>query len=304
MTGQTAPIAVFVYRRLEHTRRTLEALGANDRAAESDVIVFSDGPKNDAAREDVAAVRRYLKTLTGFRSVRIEERDRNHGLANSIMGGVTDLLGSHERIIVVEDDLVTSRYFLSYMNDALDLYRDDDRVACIHGYVYPVDRALPETFFLRGADCWGWGTWRRAWELFVADGSQLLSELRRQGLTRQFDFDGAFEYTRMLEDQIAGANDSWAVRWYASAFLEQKLTLYPGRSLVHNIGNDSSGAHSATTNTYDVSLSTIPVRVGGIAVEDSRIGRNAFTDFGRAGRTRPPARAVLRRFLRRMVRLG
>ncbi len=301
MTSQTVPIAVFVYRRLEHTRRTFEALRANDRATESDVIVFSDGPKDDAAREDVAAVRRYLKTLTGFRSVRIEERDRNRGLASSIISGVTDLLGSHERIIVVEDDLVTSPHFLSYMNDALELYSDDDRVASIHGYVYPVDRALPETFFLRGADCWGWGTWRRAWDLFVADGSQLLSELRSQGLTRQFDFDGAFEFTRMLEDQIAGANDSWAVRWYASAFVREKLTLYPGRSLVHNIGNDSSGAHSAATNTYDVSLSTIPVRVGGIAVEDSAIGREAFIDFGRAGRARPSAREVLRRVLRRVV---
>jgi hypothetical protein len=118
-----------------------------------------------------------------------------------------------------------------------------------------------------------------------------------------FDFEGAFDYTQMLEDQIAGVNDSWAVRWYASAFLNEKLTLYPGRSLVHNIGNDSSGSHSGTTSAYDVSLSTIPVEVGGIAVEDSRIGRDAFIAFGRAGRARPAARAGLRQLLRRVVGL-
>ena len=302
MNKTSAPIAVFVYHRLDHTRRTFEALVANDGAFESDVVVFCDGPKDQIAEEGVAAVRRYVRTVAGFRSVRIVEREENLGLAKSIISGVTEVLSTHDRIIVVEDDLLTSRHFLTYMNDALEFYRDDDRVASVHGYVYPVGRALPETFFLRGADCWGWGTWPRAWKIFVPDGSALLVELRRQGLESLFDFDGSFDYTRMLEDQIAGLNNSWAIRWYASAFLGQKFTLYPGRSLVHNIGNDSSGAHAAATHSFDVQLATTPVRVGGIAVEDSQIGREAFMEFGRAGRPHKSARGILRALLRRALR--
>jgi hypothetical protein len=303
MSTGRAPIAVFVYRRLEHTRRTLEALMMNNHASDCEVVVFSDGPKDELARDDVGEVRRYVRTLCGFRSVRIVEREENFGLAKSIITGVTEILRSNDRIIVVEDDLVTSPHFLDYMNDSLECYRDDDRVACIHGYVYPVMRTLPETFFLRGADCWGWGTWARAWRIFVADGSALLAQLRGEGLTREFDFNGSFDYTQMLQDQIAGVNNSWAIRWYASAFLARKLCLYPGRSLVRNIGNDSSGAHAATTDTYDVELAPHSIHVGGIAVEDSRVGREAFIEFGRKTRPLKSAAPVVRALLRRALRL-
>jgi hypothetical protein len=218
-------------------------LKANPLAAQSDLFVFSDGPKNADAAAGVAQVRELLKGLTGFRSVTVAERERNFGLAASIISGVTDIVSRHGAVIVLEDDLVTSPHFLRYMNDALELYRDREEVASIHGYIYPVEGALPETFFLRGADCWGWATWKRAWELFEPDGAKLLARLRDGKLTKAFDRDGSYEYTRMLEDQISGRNDSWAVRWYASAFLADRLTLYPGRSLVQNIGMDALGTH-------------------------------------------------------------
>lgn len=297
-----APIALFVYRRVDHVRRTIEALALNRESAESDLIMFSDGPKGDTAAADVAAVREYLKSVTGFRSINIVERERNHGLAQSIITGVSQVLSRSDRVIVMEDDLVTSPHFLRYMNEALSCYQDDDRVASIHGYVYPVESPLPETFFLRGADCWGWATWRRGWRLFNPNGSELLLELQRRDLTRDFDFEGTLGYTKMLQSQIAGTNDSWAVRWYASAFLREKLTLYPGRSLVQNIGNDSTGAHCATTDDYDVSLTSSPVRVGGIPVEDSSVGRNAFVEFGRRNQPRPNLRATLGRLVRRAIR--
>jgi hypothetical protein len=298
-----APLALFVYRRLDHLRRTIDALRQNEEARSSALTVFSDGPRDAKASQDVAEVRDYLRGLgDGFASVRIVERPENLGLARSIIGGVTQLLEEGDAVIVIEDDLVTSPFFLRYMNDGLATYRDDERVISIHGYFYPVRRRLPETFFLRGADCWGWATWRRGWQLFNPDGAWLLNELKRRKLTRQFDFDGGYGYTSMLEDQIAGRNDSWAVRWYASAFLADKLTLYPGRSLVHNIGNDGSGVHSAATGAYDVELAEAPVRVGGIAVEESSDARRAFSEFGHAANPRPRrslvAVAVAKRLLR------
>ncbi len=125
----------------------------------------------------------------------------------------------HGRVIVMEDDILISRYFLGFMNDVFDLYEHDQQVASIHGYVYPAKMSVAGDLLSRGADCWGWAAWRRGWELFEPDGRALLQQLRQRDLTQHFDFNGAYPYTRMLEEQIAGKNDSWAVRWYASAFL-------------------------------------------------------------------------------------
>jgi len=302
---ESAPVALFAYNRKDHLRRVVQALAGNVGAGSADLIVFSDGPKDENARGEVAAVRRYLKTLSGFQSVTIVEREKNLGLAGSIIQGVTEILGKYDRVIVLEDDLLTSRFFLRYMNEALESYRDDDRVASIHGYVYPVAQILPETFFLRGGDCWGWACWRRSWQLFNPDGRHLIAELRRRGLTRQFDLEGAYQFSRMLEDQIDGANDSWAVRWHASLFLQDRLTLYPGRSLVANIGNDRSGRHGTDTSRFDVELTTVPIRVGGVDVKESQAGRAAFIDFmRRRGFGRNPLRmlAAIMRRLRKGIR--
>lgn len=177
--------------------------------------------------------------------------------------------------------MVTSPHFLRYMNEGLERFSEDQRVISVHGYVYPVQRPLPEAFFLRGADCWGWGTWRRGWNLFNPDGQALLDELTGRGLLDAFNFRGAYPYAEMLRSQIAGRNDSWAIRWYASAFLAAKLTLYPGRSLVHNIGNDSSGTHAMGTTTLDTDLSGTAIDLRDIPVEASQEAQAAFEAFFR-----------------------
>ncbi len=295
-----APIALFVYRRIEHTRMTINALADNDLAAKTDLIVFSDGAKDTSQNREIKDVRNYLRSVTGFRSIKIVESNQNQGLASSIINGVTKTLEDYESIIVVEDDLVTSPAFLQYMNDGLNRYKNAQDVASIHGYVYPVKKQLPETFFLRGADCWGWATWRRGWRLFNPDGLSLLQELETRGLTNDFDFGGAFPYTQMLRDQIEGRNDSWAIRWYASAFLANAFTLYPGRSLVHNIGVDGSGTHCKATTKYQSLVSSTPVQVGEINVEDSKLARKAFSDFARANLSTKPSRGILSRILNRL----
>jgi len=264
-----APVILFVYSRPFHTKLTVEALALNHGANQHDLIVFSDAAGDTGKSESVDAVREYLQTITGFRSVTVYHRLYNFGLAKSIIEGVTQVLKQYDRIIVLEDDMVTSRYFLTFMNEALDRFANDDRVISIHGYMYQVKTELPEAFFLQGADCWGWATWRRGWTLFNPDGPFLLNELKNRKLIKAFDFNGTFDYSGMLEGQIKGRNDSWAIRWYASAFLAGKLTLYPGRSLVHNIGNDGSGRHCGTNHALDVQLSDRPVMLDDVKVEAS-----------------------------------
>lgn len=242
-----APIALFCFRRPEHLARTLAALAANHGAQAHDLIAFQDGPRGPEDAAGVAAVRRVLDEWAGrgaFRSFTITAQPANRGLAGSIIGGVTRVLADAERVVVVEDDLVTSPHFLDFCGAALDLYAEDPLVASVHGHFYPLAGPLPETFFLRGAECWGWATWRRAWRLFRPDGRSLLRELRQRGLVRAFDLDGAYPFTRMLLEQVRGGNHSWAIRWRASAWLAGMHTLFPGRSLVDNIGHDAGGTHA------------------------------------------------------------
>ena len=276
-----APIVVFTYNRPEHTLRTVDALLNNPLANDSDIIIYSDSARTTNHQNAVNEVRNYLSTITGFRSIKVIHRDKNLGLAESIIQGVTEVLQESEKVIVLEDDMVVAPYFLEYMNEALDQFVDDNRVISVHGYVYPVDIKLPEAFFLPGADCWGWATWRRGWEIFNPNGQYLLDELVRRHLIQEFDYNGAYPFSNMLKAQVKGANDSWAIRWHAAAFLAGKLTLYPGRSLVHNTGNDGSGTHCGASDIMDIKLSETKINLNNIAVESSRIGREAFEIFFR-----------------------
>lgn len=273
---------MFVFNRLRHTQQSAEALANNELAADSDLFVFSDGPRSEADRENVESVRKFIRSITGFKSVTVVERETNLGCAQSITSGVSEIVSKYGRIIVVEDDIVTSPHFLRFMNEALEFYQDEERIACIHGYLYPVGKKLPETFFLKGADIWGWGTWKRAWDLYQPAGEILFEELNNRNLTREFDFDGSFYFSSMLKSQIEGKLDTWDINWYASAFLRDKLTLYPGKSLVKNIGNDNSGTHSNTTNRFDTDISSVPVRVDKIPLEENQVAREAFKTFFRS----------------------
>lgn len=247
-----APIILFTYNRPDHARQVIDALKQNPLSIESELFIFSDGPKDAEAQVEVEAVRTLAHNTEGFKDVHVIERPNNFGLAKSIIDGVGQIIETHGKVIVLEDDIVVSPHFLDYMNTALDTYEHEDRVVSIHGYIYPVEKELPETFFLKGADCWGWATWKRGWDVFETNGSALLAKLRERGLEREFDFNGSYPYTRMLEQQVAGNNNSWAIRWYASAFLEDKLTLYPGNSLVQNIGLDGSGVHCPDSDSHTV----------------------------------------------------
>jgi len=279
MSSVLAPIVLFAYDRLNHVRLTVECLAANNLADRSELIVYSDAAADENKVKEVAAVRDYLKTIKGFLSLKVYERERNFGLARSVIEGVSETLATFNKVIVVEDDLMTSPYFLSYMNQALEKYSLVERVASVHAYLLPTSISLPETFFMRGADCWGWGTWRRSWGLFNPDGQYLYSELKKLDLISAFDLNNCVANSKMLLDQIKGKNNSWAIRWHASTFIANKLTLYPGRSLVRNIGLDDSGTHCQATNSYDTLLTETSIDLADIVVEPSVLGISAFTKF-------------------------
>ena len=279
MKRKLAPIVLFVYNRLDHTKKTIEYLKKNELSHDSDLIIFSDGPKdiNDMALVD--DLRSFIKTIDSFKSVSINFRDKNIGLANSIIQGVSEVLKHNERAIILEDDLITSKYFLHFMNDALDKYELNEDVGSIHGYWYPVDDILPETFFIRGASCWGWGVWRSSWKNFEHDGSLLLNNLNKLNLKNDFNLDNSMNYIKMLKDQISGKNDSWAIRWHASNFINNKLQLYPNKSLVNNIGFDGTGTHCDDTENFFTQLHNEQIFIADIDIAESKKARDALIRY-------------------------
>jgi len=297
MISESAPVILFTYNRLWHTRQTVEALKRNSLSQDSRLIIYSDGPKNEGHSADVEKVRDYIGGIDGFGDVKIVQRSENLGTARSVVQGVTEVVDQFGKAIVLEDDIVTSPHFLRYMNDALTFYAAEDRVVSVHGYIYPVKGSLPETFFLRGADCWGWATWKRGWDLYEDDGSKLLSSLKAGRLMRSFDFDGAYPYTKMLKDTINGRVSSWAVKWHASAFLENKLTLYPGRSLVDHIGADGTGVHSEVSGLFSVKPSERSINVEKVSVEENLEAREMVAQFFSSLKRTLPDRVV--NFIRR-----
>jgi hypothetical protein len=290
-----APIVLFVYRRPDHLARTLAALSANAEASDSTLHIFSDGPRDESSAQDVAKVRTMLREIPNFARTQIVYREKNFGLARSVIEGVSQVLSEHGRAIVLEDDIVVGRHFLRYMNDALTRYESEERVASITGYCYPATLPVEDTFFIQGAECWSWATWRDRWAKFNPNGNELLADLLAKNLTYQFDYDGNMQFTDMLRSQIAGRVDSWAIRWHASCFLREMLTLYPGQSLVQNIGFfDPRATHTSNTHVYDVKLCNERILVEFKPIVESKIGREAFRDyFARNHRGPQPTRQFI-----------
>lgn len=244
MNNDLAPIVLFVYNRPQHTQKTLEALQKNTLASESELFVYSDAPRNAESVEKVRQVRDLLKSLQGFKSVTIVEREKNWGLANSVIDGVTSILQKFPSIIVLEDDLVASENFLAYMNAALTKYKGYQNVFGISGYSHSNDEeGFPSTYFLKLTSSWGWATWADKWKAFCRDDLMLKKILQDSALLSKFNFDNSFDFVSMAQLQLQKKIDSWAIYWYASVFLEDGLTLYPCKSLLENIGFDGSGVH-------------------------------------------------------------
>ena len=274
-----APIALFVYNRPEHTRRTIKFLKQNLLAEESRLFIFSDAPKDESNQMLVEEVREIIRSVDGFKEVEIIERKSNLGLADSIIDGVSRLVKEYGKVIVFEDDLISSTYTLQYFNDALERYQNEEKVMHIGAYMYALkDESLPETFFYRAATSWGWATWDRAWKNFEPDIDKLMGQFDREK-KHQFSIEGTMNFWKQIEEFKSGKNNSWAIRWYASIFLKGGLTLNPSQSLINNIGHDGTGIHSGLNDIYNVIINPHPIRSFPDKIEEDQQAYLAIKEF-------------------------
>lgn len=265
-----APIVLFTYNRLNHTKKTVDALRKNELASKTELYVFSDAPKIEKDKKAVQEVRNYLETIKGFKKIHIIKRDKNYGVANNLIEGITRVVNKKEKVIMVEDDDLVTKYFLNYMNDALNLYKNEKKVGAICGFTPYFKSEMPETFFLNFFNSWSWGIWKDRWILFEKDGKKLLSEIQKNKLDESFNVNNTYPFIRMLKNQIKGFNDSWAIRLYASLFLSKKLILYPKKSLVENIGFDNTGIHCEGKNYAKTIVSRKKIKVEKIPLAQNK----------------------------------
>jgi hypothetical protein len=264
-----APIALYTYNRLTHTRLTVEALQKNTLASQSDLIIFSDAPKSKDHTSAVNSIRDYIRQIEGFNSITIIERETNYGLARNIIEGVTEICNQYGRVIVLEDDIVTSPFFLAYLNRALDKYANEKQVWHISGWNYPIDPdGLEEAFFWRVMNCWGWATWSDRWRHFHKDPVKLTQSWSRQ-MIKRFNLDGTCDFWSQVKLNASGELNSWAIFWYATIFEQGGFCLNPARSLVCNIGHDGSGENCDESLIYSHSQLSDKIDVLPFEIEES-----------------------------------
>lgn len=279
-----APIALFVYNRPWHTEQTLLALEKNDLAEQSQLIVFADGPRADAKPEDLAKineVRALFDKKWGFKSIELRQREKNAGLAQSIIDGVTEVVNAYGSIIVLEDDIVTAPGFLSYMNLALQKYADEPRVFHISGFIYPVKNFKKnEYFFYNQAACWGWGTWMHNWAFFKRDTNYWLEKIKKLSDSEEFNIHRSLNFQMQLENNKIKKINTWACFWQATVFFEKGLCFHPGKTFVRNIGLDGSGVNTGVDRSYSSRLRTdIPTNIENIRLVESNAHRKKIVRY-------------------------
>ncbi|MDR5886701.1 hypothetical protein [Vreelandella janggokensis] len=250
MYTDNAPILLFVYNRPMHTWQTLEALKKNHHASESDLVIYSDGAKSSEEASRVTEVRDYIKSVNGFKSITCIERNDNWGLAANIIDGVTDVVQRYGKVIVMEDDILTSPAFLSFMNQALDFYEEKKKVWHVSGWNYPIEsKGLGDVFLWRAMNCWGWATWADRWQYFEKK-PETLVKIWSDEEKSSFDLGDSGVFWSQVEANVTGKINTWAIFWYATIFQNNGMCLNPVTSYVANIGQDGSGVHCGESSGY------------------------------------------------------
>jgi len=282
---ELAPITLFTYNRPEHTAQTLAYLSENKLAESSKLIIFCDGPRancSDTDLQKIAAVRQLAKSKPWCKEVEVIEAEENRGLAGSIVKGVTEVVSTYGKVIMLEDDMLTSPGFLQYMNDALTLYEDEEKVMHVSAYIHPFPRyyIFPETFLFRVPTCsGGWGVWKSSWQHYNADTAYLYKELERQNLLYEFYLEDSKVFKDQLERNLQGTMNTWFIKWYAVNFLRGGLSLHPKKTLVKNIGFDGSGEHTGYSKSHNKQRVMRKVKVKKLPIIENKRTARLIKDF-------------------------
>ena len=258
MEKQLAPLLIFTYNRLDTLEQVFKYLKNNSLCKETELFVFSDFARQEKDIEAVNRVRKYLRTVNGFKSITIIERQENYGLAKNIIEGVTEIINKYGKVIVLEDDLITSPNFLVYMNQALNFYENSNNIFAISGYTgkLPSLSQLENDVYLSyRPSSWGWGTWKDQWENIDWDVVDFDEFIKDRKQVKKFNR-GGIDMARMLRHCMEGENHSWAIRWSYAMSKQDKYCIYPKVSKIQNIGFGKGATNCTGIDIYQTTLDT------------------------------------------------
>ncbi len=282
---ELAPVIVFCFNRPKHTAATIEALSQCLLAADTDLYLFSDGPRNKAEEALVYEVRSVLRSTKGFKSVTLCEREQNLGLSKSIISGVSEVIGKHQKVIVLEDDLICSKSFIENQNKMLDYFKDHPQIFSTSGYSPPI--SYPKTFndelyLFPRTSSYGWGTWLDRWESIDWSLDQFNTFIQSKAQRQHFNR-GGIDLTPMLLHQKVGKINSWSIRFSYAASMQNRLCVYPKDSMLYHIGYDGSGTHASQSGHYGdkasdkvISLDHFPQEHKAISVKVRKFWANSY----------------------------
>ena len=256
MNNELSPVVIFTYNRINTLRLTIEALKQNTYAENSDLIIFSDGGITSDDQLKVDIVRKFLKSIKGFKSIQLIERNKNLGLAKNIVDGVSEIINKYGKVIVLEDDIITSKSFLCYMNKALDHYFYRDEIFSISGYtddLPSLDQLVEDSYLSYRPSSWGWATWKKEWNNIDWNAYDYFNFINNKHEIKRFNRGGA-DMTKMLKDSMEGKNNSWAIRFAFSMFKQNKFCIFPKTSKASNIGYGEDATHCTGVNIHKSTL--------------------------------------------------
>lgn len=282
MNIKLAPIILFVYSRPWHTRQCLDALAANYLASESELIVFSDGAKGQLDEAAVVEVRQLIRESTGFKSIKLIERQENIGLAQNILQGLSQIFEINNCAIVLEDDIICAPGFLSFMNEALCTFKDVGEIWHVNGWNYPIlMEELPDVYCTRNMNCWGWATWADRWKLLNLDALYFMQKWSLKNKLK-FNQDGTYPFYSHLISNYTGFRKTWAVFWYATIYDSHGLCVTPHKTLVNEIGSDGSGTHRLENKMYMSSLSDLTLwNFEELSLSENKFARAEIANFNK-----------------------
>jgi len=299
-----APVVIFLYNRPYQTIKTLIYLMKNSLCRSTDLIIFSDGfkKKNRLDKKKVELVRNIIKNIHGFKSKKIFFRKKNFGLYKNITTGLDTVFTSNDKAIILEDDILVNKFFLKYLNNALQIYKTDRNVSSIHGWFCEHNKKIPNTFFLRGSDIWGWATWKRSWKEFNNKPKNLIKRFEENpDLIKKFNLNNSYNYYGLLKKRAIGLNQSWGVLWNASNFLKKNFYLNFSSSLCINIGQDDSGVHTVKNDDYfNQKLNNKKIKIVRQKIIENLNGEQIKIDFFRNFSNKPLLQRVINFLLRKI----
>ena len=250
---QYSPVALFVWNRIEHPMQTISALAKNSEAKYTDLYIFSDGAKYINEDKIISELRNKLKSVQGFKSVKLFERKTNYGLAINLIDGISRVLEDHESAIILEDDILVNTNFLSFMNQCLQKYKNNKKIFTVQATTGDPS-AIPDVITRLQPNCHGWAIWKDRWELFERNVTTAFLDLNKDDmlLRKKLNNNNSINISWQIDANLRQQRNTWAVYLNYTSVKYEKLNIYPRYQLVKNIGQDGSGIHKVTAKTDDM----------------------------------------------------